>query len=409
MVKNIHIDARNNPKLERQAFSIVMGVEPLPDELSGRLSGREIVEDIAKKVGVSMPEATRMVGKIMQREILTEGVNQKMRQSFNDPLDIRRDNGRMPSFTEVMQRAGKFDNSTERAEFAAQRIKDARAKPPIDPAVLAEIRGNAGKAAVGEFLKWAEEGESKDTVLQAVQISSLHKLQAAYAAKCVLTLDRADDDAQMVKLLPAYVHFFKEDPQVFLVQHDWATAFDKAEGIDGEVPLPFGFCAFEFQVSGRRLIVLCREGFGSIFVELSGSPYWYAGRIDTLEDMATRETDEPGTFSQLGIMLALNIRAICIALDAEVVVTEVVRAPHRLNHQREKQGKKPVLDHHVINLARRSRVEALPSAGEHEAKWHPRLHFRRGHWRHFTDHKTWIKWMLVGDVDLGFIDKEYRA
>jgi hypothetical protein len=111
----------------------------------------------------------------------------------------------------------------------------------------------------------------------------------------------------------------------------------------------------------------------------------------------------------LGIHLARNIRSICIALDAEVAVTEVIRAPHRLNHQREKQGKKPVLDHHVVNLARRSRVEPLPSAGDREARWHPRLHFRRGHWRHFEDHKTWVRWCLVGDPDLGFIDKEYRA
>jgi hypothetical protein len=29
-------------------------------------------------------------------------------------------------------------------------------------------------------------------------------------------------------------------------------------------------------------------------------------------------------------------------------------------------------------------------------------------WRHFVSHKTWIKWTLVGDPDLGFIDKEYR-
>jgi hypothetical protein len=38
----------------------------------------------------------------------------------------------------------------------------------------------------------------------------------------------------------------------------------------------------------------------------------------------------------------------------------------------------------------------------------PRLHFRRRHWRHFVNHKTWIKWTLVGDPDLGFIDKDYR-
>jgi len=30
------------------------------------------------------------------------------------------------------------------------------------------------------------------------------------------------------------------------------------------------------------------------------------------------------------------------------------------------------------------------------------------HWRHFENHKTWIKWHLRGDPCLGFIDKHYR-
>lgn len=36
------------------------------------------------------------------------------------------------------------------------------------------------------------------------------------------------------------------------------------------------------------------------------------------------------------------------------------------------------------------------------------MHFRRGHWRHYQDHRTWIKWCLVGDPDLGFVDKHYK-
>lgn len=36
------------------------------------------------------------------------------------------------------------------------------------------------------------------------------------------------------------------------------------------------------------------------------------------------------------------------------------------------------------------------------------MHFVRGHWRHYEVSKTWIRWHLRGDPDLGFIDKEYR-
>ena len=46
-----------------------------------------------------------------------------------------------------------------------------------------------------------------------------------------------------------------------------------------------------------------------------------------------------------------------------------------------------------------------PGTGTHRS---PRLHFRRGHWRHYEDHKTWIRWQMVGNPDLGFVEKQYR-
>jgi hypothetical protein len=108
-------------------------------------------------------------------------------------------------------------------------------------------------------------------------------------------------------------------------------------------------------------------------------------------------------------LLLTNIKAACISLEAKVAEIEVVRAPHKLNAARERRGKLPISDYHIINLARRQQVEPLPL--EHKLEAHPRsprLHFRRGHWRHFVNHKTWINWTLVGDPDLGFIDKHYR-
>jgi hypothetical protein len=92
-------------------------------------------------------------------------------------------------------------------------------------------------------------------------------------------------------------------------------------------------------------------------------------------------------------------------LDAEVAVHSVVRAPHALNVKRKNEGKIPIFDHHIVKLSDRHRASAKRFGDTHKS---PRLHFRRGHWRHFQTHKTWIKWMLVGDPELGFVDKEYR-
>ncbi len=103
-----------------------------------------------------------------------------------------------------------------------------------------------------------------------------------------------------------------------------------------------------------------------------------------------------------------QIRALSIALDAEVAIKEVTRAPNKLNRVREKAERVPVPNHYVVSLAKRSR--AAPMAVSHEGEHGKRrLHFRRGHWRHFETHKTWIRWMLVGNPDLGFVDKEYRV
>jgi hypothetical protein len=97
-------------------------------------------------------------------------------------------------------------------------------------------------------------------------------------------------------------------------------------------------------------------------------------------------------------------RAVAIALDAQVAETDVVRAPHRLNaNERGVVGRllrtitssnwRAVL---ALLLCRRRLLSASATA------------FRRGHWRRFPSHKTWIKWTLVDDPDLGFIDKRYR-
>ncbi|HKM88832.1 MAG TPA: hypothetical protein VJX48_09530, partial [Xanthobacteraceae bacterium] len=105
-----------------------------------------------------------------------------------------------------------------------------------------------------------------------------------------------------------------------------------------------------------------------------------------------------------------EIKAVCIALEAQIATTEVIRAPLKLNKARERGGKPPLPDYRVVQLTKRSTPLPLPTTGgpAAEKRQSPRLHFRRGHWAHFSNHRTWRKWTLVGDPDLGFIDKHYR-
>lgn len=198
----------------------------------------------------------------------------------------------------------------------------------------------------------------------------------------------------------------------FVVEHDLASAFARMENFEsGEFEAPYDCTLFEFQLSGKRVILLMQKHENNywtlLFVETSG--LWFTPNFGYIlgTDLADCPTGDAQIFRAIYEKISSQVRAICIALDARIATEEIVRAPTALNKIRARSGKLPLIDYSIIKLMHRSRYEALPSSGEEEhAK--RRLHFVRGHWRHFETHKTWIKWFLRGDPDLGFIEKEYR-
>lgn len=195
--------------------------------------------------------------------------------------------------------------------------------------------------------------------------------------------------------------------EVLVIEHNWAAAFKGANIDDAAIRLPFDLCAFEFKFSGRAVIAFAIQ----IETEIVFCPAVQMGGLWMLADFVLPLNYDP-LDERLNCMVELvgeltdQIKAACIALDADVAQTDAVREPHSASTGG--RNSQPLKPHHIVSLARRrSRVPALddPSDGTGKRK---RLHFRRGHWRHFEDHKTWIKWMLVGDPDLGFVEKEYR-
>lgn len=207
--------------------------------------------------------------------------------------------------------------------------------------------------------------------------------------------------------------------QSFVVEHDWLAAFAGTPDFDGDEipPLPFEKCCFEFLVNGVRILAFVGmkedESLYS-FLSIGYKGRWYGNR----EEWRNGELAAgPGVFASEDSVIGKSkvipfirgqIRAVCIMLDAEVAVREVRRVSEKLNRSRARSGKTPLKDYHVVSLARKFRADRTESAtsGEHARK---RCHWRRGHWRHYADHKTWIKWMLVGDPALGFVEKSYRA
>lgn len=191
--------------------------------------------------------------------------------------------------------------------------------------------------------------------------------------------------------------------EVLLIEHDWAGAFENADMSNAMVKLPYEVCAFEFRISGRAVIALATQ----FETDIAFSPaiecregWLVTGFVTPLRGLTKGSDGWHNLFNILGT----QIRAACIALDAEVATSEVIREPYSSPHG--KNTHQPLKPYHVVSLAHRV-ARPLPMAGVETGR-RVRLHFRRGHWRHLDDHRTWIRWMLVGDPDLGFVDKHYK-
>lgn len=245
----------------------------------------------------------------------------------------------------------------------------------VEAEVLDQIDNALNK--IGEWVK-----SKPALILEKNTCSRLHHLQQAYKEGRLVKNPAPTNNVQSILWLQ----------HTFVVKHDWAGAFHEAEGITDDFNLPFDFCCFEFRIGGHTVIAVVHDSY-----KATPGFFWL---VDDLWFCLTFSVN-----SEVHDFLTSQIRAICIALDAEVAVSSVVRAPHKLNQKRERKGQVPLSDYHVVDLARRHRV-ANPTAGHTGSK--KRLHFRRGHWRHFEESKTWVKWCLVGDFDLGFIDKHYQ-
>lgn len=266
---------------------------------------------------------------------------------------------------------------------------------------LAEFdRGEDRQRALVDLSAWAAGGFT----LQPAEGSSAHRLREAAANKNILRILAPKGSSPV---FPPIV----EAINPFVIQHDWASAFKNAQDFDaGDFQLPFEDCWFEFRISGRRTFTSVRErkGVKSIMMFIEVGKLW-AMPIEPflLEDGHWKPmyADSGNPINPLVPVLALQIKAACVSLEAEIAVGEKVEAPEKLNAARERRGQEPMPDYYVVRLNRRPRSTQLDGDGTTKK----RLHFRRGHWRHLSeDRNTWVRWCLVGDPDLGFIEHEYR-
>jgi hypothetical protein len=217
--------------------------------------------------------------------------------------------------------------------------------------------------------------------------------------------------------VPDFGEIFDEG-MVFRIEHDWFKAIHKAtEFENGSFKLPYDVSIFEFEISRHPLVAICTNYDSSgtsneiiMQIAIQAMAGWYLSdniyRHDGMrwEVLKGGQSIDNDAFKRLVYLVGNQIRAACIALDAEVATSVLVRASHA-GHQTETH-EHPEYEYYIINLANRQRTDMMQSHGE--TKGTKRLHFRRGHWRHYATFKTWVRWALVGNPELGFIDKQYR-
>jgi hypothetical protein len=180
---------------------------------------------------------------------------------------------------------------------------------------------------------------------------------------------------------------------VFVVRHDWLAAMGDRNIVLSEWHLPYDACLFEYRVGGHTVIVHAQGHELKFFMEVERD-IWYdlqAGEYPIKE------------------YLRGQIAAACVVLDADVAYSTKVVQPAALNKKREKSGKVPLMDYHVIDLTKSKIRTASAAPTEDLAGPCMRLHFVRGHKRKLpSGDVTWVKWHLRGDGDLGFVDKHYK-
>lgn len=98
-------------------------------------------------------------------------------------------------------------------------------------------------------------------------------------------------------------------------------------------------------------------------------------------------------------------------LDNDKMIEDDVRYKETAQRKRTKRGKPPFVEHKILTLGLPKRAYEHGETGESQTG--RKMHYRRGHWRHFSKRtregktRTWIKPMMVGDPSLGIIHKDY--
>lgn len=166
------------------------------------------------------------------------------------------------------------------------------------------------------------------------------------------------------------------------------------------IPYPTSF--FEFMVNNHHWLVEVIEQ-----EDRSSVLKYYFFHDEQWHQATLREFAEIQVFQ----LLKRQVIGVLIAMEANVAV--------KSNHEDARRPPTPAMltrlrkifnvefnfGYSVIDLTKRTKSSP---GDDTQPAWKVRLHFRRGYWRTRLSKRERVRWCLVGDPSLGFVDKHYK-
>lgn len=190
----------------------------------------------------------------------------------------------------------------------------------------------------------------------------------------------------------------------FMVEHDWHTALCKAipEVKDDEIELPFQRTTFEFTYleTPMRGVVVQDPQTHALTVE---SLYLSSGPADlfVVRPWYLANDREKEVFLE-------HVRYICVAMEVELAGKEQQVMPaflKALAPAARRALKAPTITYKIRPLRQPKPNGEFSIPGVSGSK--QRFHVRRSHWKVVKGVRRRIKWYFAGNIELGFIIKDY--
>lgn len=162
-----------------------------------------------------------------------------------------------------------------------------------------------------------------------------------------------------------------------------------------------------FRHPAKKHLILTQVGDKS---EAGESDLWYDG--DLMPELLKAPTQKGKTEAEIvyehsDIARRVFGMVMSVCMDKTKTASLYQPLPNPANEKRIRKGKKPMFDWKVIDVtAQHTTAESSAPTGRTHAS--PRRHVRRGHQRRLANGKTiWIKQMMVGRIEFGYIHHSY--